>query len=135
MKKIRQVSSDCLKVHKVLPFKEIYCIIILDLIQYNYAILFRGELYMGSKIKNVTFSLPTDLMEKYKDYAKDHHIPSVNAGVKEALEEYAVKIEKDKLKKEMQEAARDPLFIQDLEESMKAFEDSDIDTARRQREW
>lgn len=90
---------------------------------------------MGSKIKNVTFSLPTDLMEKYKDYAKDHHISSVNAGVKEALEEYAVKIEKDKLKKEMQEAARDPLFIQDLEESMKAFEDSDIDTSRGQREW
>ena len=90
---------------------------------------------MGSKIKNVTFSLPTDLMEKYKEYAKSDYIPSVNAGVKEALEEYAIKIEKDRLKKEMQEAARDPLFIEDLEESMKSFEHSDVETARRMGEW
>lgn len=90
---------------------------------------------MGSKIKNVTFSLPIDLMEKYKGYAKNNHISSVNAGVKEALEEYAVKIEKDKLKNKMQEAARDPLFMQDLEECMEAFEDSDIDTIRRQKGW
>lgn len=90
---------------------------------------------MGSKIKNVTFSLPTDLMEKYKEYAKSDYIPSVNAGVKEALEEYALKIEKGKLKKEMQEAAKDPLFIQDLEESMQAFEHSDVENSRRLGEW
>lgn len=90
---------------------------------------------MGSKIKNVTFSLPTDLMEKYKEYAKNNYIPSVNAGVKEALEEYAIIIEKDKLKKEMQEAARDPLFVQDLKESMEAFEHSDVETAGGLGEW
>lgn len=86
---------------------------------------------MGSKNKNVTFSLPADLLEKYRDYAKSNYIASMNAGVKEALEEYAVKIEKEKFKREMQEAANDPLFIQDLEESMRAFELSEIDSARR----
>ena len=84
---------------------------------------------MSGKVKNVTFSLPTDLMEKYKDYAISNYIPSVNAGVKEALEEYSVKIEKEKLRMEMMKAAKDPLFIQDLEESMRAFESSDLDTA------
>ena len=90
---------------------------------------------MSAKVKNVTFSLPTDLMEKYKDYAISNYIPSVNAGVKEALIEYSGKIEKEKLKMEMMKAAKDPLFIQDLEESMRAFESSDRDTARREIEW
>jgi hypothetical protein len=90
---------------------------------------------MSVKVKNVTFSLPTDLIEKYKDYAINNYIPSVNAGVKEALLEYSGKIEKEKLKMEMMKAAKDPLFIQDLEESMRAFESSDQDTARREIEW
>ncbi|KGP74802.1 hypothetical protein JT05_13770 [Desulfosporosinus sp. Tol-M] len=90
---------------------------------------------MSGKVKNVTFSLPTDLMEKYKDYAISNYIPSVNAGVKEALEEYSGKIEREILKKEMLKAAKDPLFIQDLEESMRAFESSDLDTAGRETEW
>ena len=90
---------------------------------------------MATKVKNITFSLPTDLMEKYKDYAKSNDIPSVNAGVKESLEEYSRKIEKGKLKKEMINAAKDPIFIQDLEESMRAFESSDLETAGREMEW
>jgi len=90
---------------------------------------------MATKVKNVTFSLPIDLMEKYKTYAKGSYIPSVNAGVKEALEEYSRKIEKEKLKKEMMKAAKDPLFVQDLEESMRVFEYSDLETAKGEMEW
>lgn len=90
---------------------------------------------MVKKVKNVTFSLPTDLMERYRAYAKNSYINSVNAGVKEALEEYSVKIEKEKLKKEMMKAAKDPLFIQDLEESMRDFESSDLETIGREKEW
>jgi regulator of replication initiation timing len=78
--------------------------------------------------------LPVDLLERLKDYAKNHEIPSLNAGVKEALEEYSRKIEKEKLRKRMAEASRDPLFMKDLEDSMKSFEDSDAEIARRQ-EW
>lgn len=84
-----------------------------------------------ANIKNVTFSLPVDLLNKYKEYARDKYIPSVNAGVKEALVEYSKKIEKEFLKKEMIKAAKDPLFMLDLEESMKAFEVLDQETARR----
>lgn len=84
---------------------------------------------MTKKLKNVTFSLPEDLMEKYKGFAKENIISSVNTGVKEALAEYAVKIEKGKLREEMMRAANDPLFIKDLEESMRDFEFSDKETA------
>ena len=89
---------------------------------------------MATNVKNVTFSLPIAMLEKLKEYAKNQDIPSLNAGVKEALEEYSKKIEKEKLRKRMNEAALDPLFIKDLEDSMKAFEDSDAEIARRQ-EW
>jgi hypothetical protein len=90
---------------------------------------------MASQVKNVTFSLPVELLEKFKDYAKNNYIPSLNAGVKEALEEYAGRIDKEKLYKQMSEAAKDPLFMKDLEDSMKSFESSDIQTAKGIPEW
>jgi Arc/MetJ-type ribon-helix-helix transcriptional regulator len=48
-----------------------------------------------SKSKNVTFNLPPEIIDKYKYYVKNDLIPSVSAGVREALEEYSKKIEKD----------------------------------------
>lgn len=90
---------------------------------------------MSMKAKNVTFSIPIELIEKFKDYAKDNYIPSVNAGVKEALEEYSKKLEKEKLKKEMMKASKDHLFMRDLEDSMRAFESSDLETVGREMEW
>ncbi|MDI3548080.1 MAG: hypothetical protein PWR10_1732 [Halanaerobiales bacterium] len=90
---------------------------------------------MGSKLKNATFSLPTELLEKIREYAKMNYIPSINAGVKETLEEYVKKMEKEKLYKEMLEASKDPLFMKDLEENMELFEPSDDEVAGRQEEW
>lgn len=51
---------------------------------------------MATNVKNATFSLPVTLLERMKNYAKNQDIPSLNAGVKEALEEYSKKIEKRK---------------------------------------
>ncbi|MDF2519621.1 MAG: hypothetical protein K0R84_249 [Clostridia bacterium] len=90
---------------------------------------------MASNIKNVTFSLPIELIEKLKVLAKDNYIPSLNAGVKEALEEYTRTIEKEVLKNKMIKAAKDPLFMQDLNESMRSFEHSDKEVSRRSTEW
>ncbi|MCD9022110.1 hypothetical protein [Cohnella silvisoli] len=88
-----------------------------------------------SKAKNVTFNLPPDLIDKYKVYVKHKYIPSVNAGVKEALEEYSKRIEKEMLKSEMIKAAKDPLFMDDLNENMKAFEESDAEAEKGNTEW
>lgn len=88
-----------------------------------------------SKSKNVTFNLPPELINKYKTYVKQNYIPSVSAGVKEALEEYSKRIDKEMLKKEMLDASKDPIFLKDLSESMKAFEKIDQDTDREEEEW
>lgn len=87
------------------------------------------------KPKNVTFNLPPELIDKYKGYVKYEYIPSVNAGVREALEEYSKRIDKDMLKKELLKAAKDPLFMDDLNESMEDFEKIDAETAKRSSEW
>jgi len=88
-----------------------------------------------SKVKKVTFSLPVEIIEKYREYADKNYVPSVNAAVKEALEDYARKIEKEKLYQTMSEAAVDPMFVKDLEESMEAFEVSDNEEDGWESEW
>lgn len=90
---------------------------------------------MATKMKNVTFTLPIELIEKLKEYSNSHYIASINAGVKEALEEFAMKMEKEKLKNEMIEASKDVQFMSDLEENMKIFEKSDSESIRRTQEW
>lgn len=74
-----------------------------------------------AKSKNVTFSLPQDLIDKYKGYAEMKYIPSVNSAVREAMEQYGKRIEKERLQREMLAASKDPMFVQDLDESMKAL--------------
>jgi len=91
-----------------------------------------GGKYMVTKVKNATFSLPVTLLERMKEYAQNRDIPSLNAGVREALEEYSRKIEKEKLRKRMKEASQDPLFMKDLEDSMNAFEASDSEIGKGQ---
>ncbi|MEW6102667.1 MAG: hypothetical protein AB1630_02425 [bacterium] len=90
---------------------------------------------MGIKVKNTTLSLPLEILERFRDYTKEHYIPSISAGVKEALEEYAKKIERERLYKKMIEASKDPLFMKDLEDSMKAFEASDREITKAMAEW
>ena len=90
---------------------------------------------MAKQTKNVTFSLPVELIEKFREYARQKQIPSLNAGVRRALEEYSQRLEKDLLYREMKEASRDPQFIKDLEDTATAFEISDAETAGGIPEW
>ncbi len=85
---------------------------------------------MSSKPKNVTFTLPVELVEKYRTYAKNKDITSVNAGVREALELYAVKVDKERLRNEMKSASEDPKFMSDLKKSMEDFEAIDNEAGR-----
>lgn len=90
---------------------------------------------MAKKLKNVTFSLPVELLEDFKLFASYDCIPSVNAGVREAMEEYSAKIKKEILAREMSKASKDPLFMKDLEENMKEYEAIDTEAAGRIHEW
>ncbi len=90
---------------------------------------------MANNIKNVTFSIPIDLVDKLKVYVKENYIPSLNAGVKEALEHYTTNIDREIFRKKMEVAAQDPLFMKDLHDSMKAFEKSDDFTFEEGADW
>ena len=76
---------------------------------------------MPAKNKNYTFSLPVEVVEKLRDYARSKDIPSLNAGVREAIEEYTVKIERERFKREMREAAEDEMFLADVEDARRDF--------------
>ncbi|MHB1376139.1 MAG: ribbon-helix-helix domain-containing protein [Candidatus Humimicrobiaceae bacterium] len=90
---------------------------------------------MVTKLKNVTFSLPVDLIDKLKEYSEKNYIPSVSSAVREALQLYSKTIEKENLYRKMKEASKDPLFMEDLNEIMDAFTISDDETSRRIPEW
>ncbi len=85
---------------------------------------------MGQSIKNYTFSLPIDLLNKLKKYSTDGYVPSVNAAVKEAIETYVKQIEKQTLYNQMKAAAQDPIFIKDLEEAMNDFSLTDFEATK-----
>ncbi|MEX2414622.1 MAG: hypothetical protein WD424_00645 [Paenibacillaceae bacterium] len=85
---------------------------------------------MSNKPKNVTFTLPVELIEKYRMYAKNNEITSVNAGVREALELYSVKVDKERLRNQMKNASEDPQFMSDLLKSMEDFQAIDDEVGR-----
>ena len=84
----------------------------------------------GTKKKNHTFFLPEELVDKYRKYSNQDYIPSMNEGVRRALEKYSQEIAKEILRQKMEEAAEDPQFVEDLEKTMEAFQHADSDTAR-----
>jgi len=86
---------------------------------------------MKPKVKNYTFSLPIETVDRMKEYANEKYIPSVTAGVREAIEEYTKKLEKEKLRKEITRASRDPLFLKDIEECARDFEATDAEAEGR----
>jgi len=81
-----------------------------------------------TNLKNYTFSLPKDIMEKLKDNIKKENFPSINFAVREALKIFLEKIERENLKKEMDKASRDVLFIGDLKKNMDFFENFDTES-------
>jgi predicted DNA-binding protein len=91
---------------------------------------FERVMILSQSVKNYTFSLPVDLLSRLKKYSKEGEVPSVNAAVKEAIEEYVKSIDKQALAKKMQAAAKDPLFMEDLEEVMQDFASVDLEAMK-----
>lgn len=77
---------------------------------------------MAKKTKNYTFSLPVALMDKVKTYAEIPDSASMNSLVREAVEQYIEMLDKARLGNQMQKAASDPLFLEDLKACVKDFE-------------
>ncbi|MEW6624891.1 MAG: hypothetical protein AB1420_17500 [Bacillota bacterium] len=85
---------------------------------------------MSKVIKNYTFSLPIDLLNKLKKYSNEGLVPSVNSAVKDAIESYVKLIEKQNLYIQMKEASKDPMFMEDLDSVMHDFSYSDFEATK-----
>lgn len=80
---------------------------------------------MTSTLKNVTFSLPVEYIDKLREYSKSNIIPSMNAGIRDALDNYFKMQEKKKAYEIMKEASSDKLLLNDIKETMSAYNFSD----------
>jgi hypothetical protein len=80
---------------------------------------------MTSNLKNVTFSLPVEYIDKLREYSKSNIIPSMNAGIRDALDNYFKMQEKKKAYEIMKEASSDKLLLNDINETMSAYNFSD----------
>jgi hypothetical protein len=91
--------------------------------------------FMSSKLKNVTFSLPVEYIDKLRDYSKKKIIPSMNAGVRNALDDYFKKQEKKRIYETIKSASSDRLFLNDIDETMSAYKTIDEENSRRSEDW
>lgn len=82
-----------------------------------------------------TVVLSESSVEQLKEFANKKIISSVNAGVREAVEDYLIKVRKELYKKELQEAVKDPEFIKRTEETMQAFKNVDQEAEEMIPEW
>ncbi len=90
---------------------------------------------MKEKLKNTTFSLPVKSIDNLKEAVKEGYAKSLNSAVREAVELYTAKVSKEALKKEMETASRDPLFLKDTKELMDDFKTSDKEPAGLITDW
>lgn len=82
-----------------------------------------------------TVVLPESSINELKELAGSNKIASVNAGVREAIEEYIVKMKTTDYRNKLIEAAKDPEFIKRSEEIMKSFRYVDKEAEEMIPEW
>ena len=77
-----------------------------------------------------TFVLPPELARDLRAAVEDGAAPSQNALVREVLRREMKRLREAEIARAMQEAANDPLYMQDLEECMRDFAELDRDSLR-----
>ncbi|MBN2883629.1 MAG: hypothetical protein JXN10_08865, partial [Clostridia bacterium] len=80
-----------------------------------------GGNHMSSSLKNVTFSLPVEYIDKLREYSKSKIIPSMNAGIRDALDNYFKMQEKKNVYEIMKKASSDKLLLNDISETMSVY--------------
>ena len=66
---------------------------------------------ISTSMKNVTFALPTSIMQEIRDWVAKGQKPSINSLVREALERYLKDVREESIRPDMLEASKDPLFL------------------------
>lgn len=76
---------------------------------------------MPKKVK-ATFVLPSDLLDELRVYVQAGLADSLSGLVRESLELRAKQLREHRLEQEFRAAAKDPMFLSDLADSMDAFD-------------
>jgi predicted transcriptional regulator len=84
---------------------------------------------MRTKTKKATFNLPTDVLEALDEVMAQGRAPSKNALVEQALVKEIKNLRQQTRKALWKEAARDPLFINDIAKTAQDFRYADAETA------
>lgn len=72
-------------------------------------------------LKEYTFLLPVELVERLIKHANDTGIASVDDAIRKAIEAYIKQSDRMQYRAAMQKAAHDPGFRRDVEETMRDF--------------
>ncbi len=86
---------------------------------------------MRGKTKKATFNLHTDVLDALDEVMALGIAPSKNAVVEQALIKEVKELRRQERKALWQEAAKDPLFLKDIEEVEADFQYADAETAGR----
>lgn len=72
-------------------------------------------------LRNYTFALPPELIEKLERHVEELGMPSLNEAAREAFEAYVKELARLKYRAAMKKAASDPAFRRDVEDTMRDF--------------
>jgi hypothetical protein len=86
---------------------------------------------MRGKTKKATFNLHTDVLAELDEVMSKGIVPSKNALVEQALIKELNELKRQTRQQLWQEAAKDPLFLKDIEEIEADFKYADAETAVR----
>jgi Arc/MetJ-type ribon-helix-helix transcriptional regulator len=75
--------------------------------------------------RKVTYSLPEELVDTIAEVVRDGAAPSYSAFVEEALREGVRNARERALARAFSEAAEDPSFLADIDETLRAFQHVD----------
>ena len=79
---------------------------------------------MSSK---TTFIIKDDIITQVKEVVKEGYYKSLTSFVENAIKSELEKIKKEKIKKEILEASKDPLFLSDIKEIEEDFKYADFE--------
>lgn len=71
--------------------------------------------------RKVTYSLPNELLQAMEGVVREGAAPSYSAFVAEAVKERLERLTEQRLREAFTAAARDPLFLEDVEATTQAF--------------
>lgn len=86
---------------------------------------------MREKTKKATFNLRADVLAELDEVMAKGMATSKNALVEQALKDKLSELRRQARKALWEEAAKDSLFLKDVEEIETAFQTADAETARR----